>query len=250
MKLSANLKSSLCALFEVHADEDGVQRIVTPMQYSGSNDNVVIRVRPMATGIQIDEAGDAAMYAALAGGNTESERLTRWAKTLEETSPVRIDADEVLLATTAESRLVPAYIFRVAEAAQQFYALATARAPRRENVLKTRLEMSIRRACEASLVQFESNASLPIAGDFVADYLIHGDQPLIVIAASGVQRLLEAELIHMQYQTEKREGLIIAVVDSQQSVGAKQFERANYYTTKTLAYNERYFESLISSHLH
>jgi len=129
MKPVTDLKSSLCALFEVlvdeHADENNVQRIVTPMQYGGSHDHIVIRVRPTSTAIQIDEAGDAAMYAALAGGNTASEHLARWAKALAETSPVRIDADDVLLATTTDPHRVPGYVFRVAEAAQQFYTLAT-----------------------------------------------------------------------------------------------------------------------------
>jgi hypothetical protein len=87
-----------------------------------------VRVRPMATCIQIDESDDAAMYAAVAGGNTKSANLASWAKALAEISPVRIDANEVMLATTIDQRLVPAYVFQVAEAAQQFYALATASA--------------------------------------------------------------------------------------------------------------------------
>jgi len=82
----------------------------------------------MATYIQIDEGDDAAMYAALAGGNTKSTNLASWAKALAETSPVRIDANEVLLATTTDQRRVPEYVFREAEAAQQFYTLATASA--------------------------------------------------------------------------------------------------------------------------
>ena len=83
----------------------------------------VVRDCPMATYIQIDEADDAAMYAALAGGDTKSRCLSRWAEA--EISPVRIDANEVLLATTTDQRRVREYVFRVAEATQQFYALAT-----------------------------------------------------------------------------------------------------------------------------
>jgi len=132
MKPVTDLQLSLCVLFgaqvDEYTDENNGQRNVTPMRYSESRDHIVIRVRPTPTAIQIDEAGDAAMYAALAGGNTATEHLARWAKALAETSPVRIDANEVLLATKTDQRWVPEYVFRVAEAAQQFYALATASA--------------------------------------------------------------------------------------------------------------------------
>ena len=132
MKPVTYLQSSLCVLFgaqvDQYTDENNVQRIVTPMRYSESRDHIVIRVRPTPTAIQIDEAGDAAMYSALAGGNTGTEHLVRWEKALAETSPVRIDADDVLVATTTDPHRVPGYVFRVAEAAQQFYTLATASA--------------------------------------------------------------------------------------------------------------------------
>ena len=56
MDLTPGLKHTICALFEVHEDSSTVQRIVTPFEYPGSNDKVVIRVRQRAHGFEIDDA--------------------------------------------------------------------------------------------------------------------------------------------------------------------------------------------------
>ena len=41
--------------FEVHPDEDGVTRVVTPLEYVGSGDKIVVRVRPDGHGYSIDD---------------------------------------------------------------------------------------------------------------------------------------------------------------------------------------------------
>lgn len=57
MVITSDLKRAICSLFEVYADEDGVQRIVTPLEYPGSNDRIVVRVRQSGDGqgFKIDE---------------------------------------------------------------------------------------------------------------------------------------------------------------------------------------------------
>lgn len=248
MELTTSLKRTICSLFEVHSDENGVQRIVTPLEYSGSGDKVVIRVRPSGDGFQVDENGDAALYASMADGEVESEAVNRWAGDLCGYSPVSIGEDGVLFAITDDAQLLPSYIFRVAEAAQQLYALTTSRHPRRASQLKAQVAQAVHRASQISGFSCQNDVSLPIAGGFVADHLVESEIPLIVIAATGIQRLLEAEIIHMQYRLEKAPGIVIAAVESQKSVGAKQFERANYYTGKTVAFNPDHFETLIKSY--
>ena len=57
-------------------------------------------------------------------------------------------------------------------------------------------------------------------------------RPLIVIAASSAARLLEAEVIHMQYLYTQQPGFVLAIAESEQAVGKKQFKRANFYTGK------------------
>lgn len=73
-----SLKSAICALFEVFPDEKGIQRVVTPIEYSGTGDQIVVRVRPTPSGFQIDENSEAGFYASMAGGDTESGILSRW----------------------------------------------------------------------------------------------------------------------------------------------------------------------------
>lgn len=249
MELTSSLKQAICSLFEVHADEDGVQRVITPMEYSGSSDRIVIRIRPSPDGFSVDENGEASLYASMAGGDSSSESVLRWAEEMEEYSPVRIGDDDMLTASTNDQRLIPSYIFRVAEYAQQMYALSMSRTPRQASQLKELVSKAVDEASKSSGATYESNVTLPIAGDFVADHVINTESPLIIIAATGIQRLLEAEIIHMQYRIEKAKGIIIAAVESQKSVGIKQFERANYYTGKTVAFNPSDFGMLLQSYM-
>jgi len=76
------LKQSICALFEVHQDTSQLQRVVTPLEYPGTNDKVVVRVRERAGFYQIDENVEAALYASMLGGDTESETIERWTQEL------------------------------------------------------------------------------------------------------------------------------------------------------------------------
>lgn len=250
MELTTNLKQAICSLFDVHADEHGVQRVVTPLEYSGSGDRIVVRVRPVDGGYQVDENGEAALYASMAGGDVAADVVARWAEEMPGRTPVTFNDDETLAAIARDERLVPSYIFRVAESAQQLYALASARPPRQASKLKEMVAIAVRDAARSMGLSYESDVPLEIAGDFVADHIIETQTPLIIIAASGIQRLLEAEIIHMQYRMDKIPATVIAAVESQKSVGgAKQFERANYYTGKTVTFNPSHFESLIKSYL-
>jgi len=248
MEVTTSLKQAICALFEVHQDELGVHRVVTPLEYSGSGDRVVVRVRPTTTGYQIDENGDAALYASMAGGDASSEAVLRWSEGLDGQSPVRLSDDELLVAFASDERPIASYIFRVAEAAQQLYALATSRQPHHISDFKARVTRAVEAAAASTGFAYDSDVALNISGDFVADHVISTPTPLIIIAASGIQRLLEAEIIHMQYRVEKIPGTVIAAVESQKSVGTKQYERANYYTGKTVTFNPTDFESLIKSY--
>lgn len=238
MVMAADLKRKICSLFDVVDDEKGIQRIVLPLEYPSTGDSVVIRVRPQENGtFRIDDAGDASLYASMAGGDTDCDSVHRWMEEARElSSPVYYD-DDTLVAEATTQDLVAPYIFRVAEAAQQLFALSTSRATRQASDFKLRLSDVFAAAAEELHFNYEADVELPIAGGLHADFLVPGDRPLIVIAANSLPRLLEAEIIHMQYQLLKRPGFVLAVAESQASVGKKQFERANYYTDKTVSFN-------------
>lgn len=238
MEVTLDIKRAICSLFEVHPDEGGVQRIVTPLEYVGSGDKVVVRVRPEGAGYRIDESGESAMFAALSGGDVESDTVTRWAEDLAEATPVRFLAkDEVLYAETQDQRLIPPYVFRVAEAAQQLHAIATSRTDRRVSDFKARVAEIVAEVVRQFHVPHQADVELPIVGGLRADHVIGDTSPMILIAANSPARLLEAEVIYMQYRAERKPGMVVAIAESQAAVGRKQFERAGYYTSRSLIFN-------------
>ena len=251
MELIEDLQHKICSLFEVYSDANGVKRIVTPLEYPGSGDKIVIRIRPTPNGFSLDENGEAALYATMAGGDIESDNISRWAEELSKYSPAHYSIeDEQINLFTKDNRLIAPYIFRVAEAAQQLFAIATSRTERQANDFKERVKEVVSQTAAKLNLAFETDYSLPITGGLIADYYIDAPVPLIIVAAASATRLLEAEVIHMQYKLSKRVGFILAVAESQAAVGKKQFERANYYTGKTVNFFPHDLEQLIIQQMH
>lgn len=251
MELVDNLKSMICSLFEVHTERNGMQRIVTPLEYPGSGDRIVVRIRPLKNGFQLDENGEAALYASMAGGDTDTDGIDRWSTELGTYSPARFDAEEqIISAFTSNQRLIAPYIFRIAEAAQQLFAISTSRTERHSSDFKDRVKKVVADAAIKLQLPYEADYLLPIAGGLIADHYINAKTPLIIVTATSATRLLEAELIHMQYQVEDTGGFVLAIAESQASVGKKQFERANYYTGKTVSFSPHDLVPLIKSLVH
>jgi hypothetical protein len=251
MELTASLKRTICSLFEVHADTNGVHRIVTPLEYPGTGDSVVIRVRPTNGGYVIDENGESCLYAGMAGGDTQSAAIERWSSEFSNLGPACLCDDEVIRATTLDERNIAPYIFRVAEAAQQLYGIATSQAERQSNSdFRDRLANALTEIAAEIGIKLRSDVKLPIPGDLFADHVIDASTPLIIIGASNPTHLLEAEVIYMQYKVQKISGYVLAIAENQQAVTKKQFERANYYTDKTVAFDADSLKSMIAASVH
>ena len=219
-----------------------MQRVVTPLEYPGNHDQIVIRIRPATNGFHIDENGESAFYAGMNGGDIESESVARWVEDLQ--VPVKF-SDEIISAFAPNERLVAPYVFRVAEAAQQLHAIATSRVDRQASDFKERVGQMIQEIASQTDLKLESEVELPIAGGLKADHVLGGSCPLIIIAATSPTRLLEAEVIYMQYRSEQKRGYVLAVVENQSIVGKKQFERAQYYTNKSVIYNPLAFRQMV-----
>ena len=245
MGITLNLKQEICSLFEVHADDNGVYRIVTPLEYPGINDQIIIRVRPSDGGFLIDENGETSLYASLNGGDIESDPIERWAIEKASLSPVKFTDDERIIAYTKEEKFIVPYAFRVAEAAQQLFAISTARHDRQMSDFKERVAQVIKEISIENNIHLETDVELPIAGGLKADHVLGEDLPIIIITATSATRLLEAEVIYMQYRAEKKPGYILAVAEDQAAVGKKQYERAAYYTDRTVIYNSSVFHQFI-----
>ncbi|SFJ06868.1 hypothetical protein [Nitrosomonas sp. Nm34] len=242
-----NLNRAICSLFEVHAGESGVQRIVTPLEYPGSKDQIVIRVRPSKNGdgFFIDENSDASLYASMSGGDIESESVVRWADEISLYSPVQFTAEEKLVVFANKEELIAPYIFRVAEAAQQLFAIATSRTTRQINDFKERVRQVIEEIAASKNMPWHTDIELPISGGLKADHMLGEDYPLIIITATSAARLLEAEVIFLQYQAQQKKGYILALAEDQEVVGKKQYERAAYFTNKTVIFSQEALRQLI-----
>lgn len=246
MKIRSTLQHDICALFDVAETGNGGCCIVTPMQYSGSNDHVVIHVRPENTGWKIHDNGDAVLNANLLGFDTGTDALERWATELKGNAPVVYDPQsECLIAHAGDERLVAPYVIRVAEAAQQLFSIATQRHDRRPSNFKEQLADVVASVAAQLHRHISYDHELPIAGGLKADFVIEAPSPLIIIAATSAARLMEAELIFMQLRHQQLPGFVLAIAENPQAVGRKQFERANYYTGKTVSFDPRHLAELV-----
>ena len=244
--IGTKLKHSICSLFEVFDDEQSVKRVVTPLEFAKTGDAVVVRIRPMEDGtFLVDENGDAAFFASMAGGETDSDSVARWIAELDERITV---IDDVVSIRVSNEDLIASSIFRVAETAQQLFALATSRTTRQTSDFKSRVAAVFEKAAIEHGLQYDVDVELPFAGGMEADFVLHAERPLIVIAANSLPRLLEAEIIHMQFKLHHRKEMVVAVTESQAAVGKKHFERANYFTDKTVSFDAENMLQLLTHH--
>lgn len=163
-----NLQAELGSLFEVHAEEHGAQRVMTPFEFPGTGDRIIVRVRHHKEGYLIDENGEACFRANMAGGDTESDEIARWAEALASYGCVNLLKDETLAATTHDARQVALLTLRVAEAAQQLYAISTACTDPRSGDFATQLANLERVARKSLKVPFNSGVVLPGSGRVAA----------------------------------------------------------------------------------
>ncbi len=250
MKIRTSLKHDICSLFDVTETEVDGWCVVTPMQYSGLNDHVVVHIHPVEQGWEIHDNGDAVLNANMLGFDTDTDALDRWIEDLKGSSSVSYDAQtERLSAIAGDDRLLAPYVFRVAEAAQQMFSISTQRQERRANNFKEQVSEVVTSVAAMLGRQIAYDHDLPIAGGLKADFVIQGSSPLIIIAATSVARLMEAEIIFMQLRHQKEPGFVLAIAESPQSVGRKQFDRANYYTGKTVSFDRNHLAELVKDRL-
>lgn len=244
--IGASLKRSICRLFDVVDDEQNVKRVITPLEFAKTGYAVVVRVRPLEEGkFLIDENGDAAMFASMSGGETDSDSVGRWVADLD--CGLTFADDVVSIQVDTEDAIAPG-IFRVAETAQQLFAIATSRANRQTSDFKSRVAAVFEKAALEHGIHYDVDVELPFAGGMEADFVLHAERPLIVIAANSLPRLLEAEIIHLQSQRHNRKEMVVAVAESQAAVGKKHFERANYFTDKTVSFDPENMLQLLTQH--
>lgn len=224
------LRALLCGAFRI--SQEGQSLLVhTPFGLDFSDD-LVLRLRPDGESMRVDDNGDTLLSLSMAGVVPDADRVRDIAPSIE------IDeADGSLIAHAASLDAVADAVFAVASAALRVHGACRPR-PRaetsdfRDRVLSMLSEVAI----EAGVLM-EIDQVVEEAGSLTADAVLGITNPLLVIAATSVERLMEAELIFLRRQLGKVPGFVCAVVPSAKLIGQKHFSRANYYTDKALEFD-------------
>lgn len=98
-------------------------------------------------------------------------------------------------------------------------------------------------------VEYRQDVPVDESGSLMVDVYIASPTPLMVVAATSIQRLMEAEIIWLDAAHRREPAYVLATVESAQAVGISQYTRANYYTDKTVEFASPALRNLVSSRL-
>lgn len=225
------LRHLMCGKFDIR-EEDGVLLLRTPFGLD-FGDDLVIRVRPKGSGFQVDDNGETWLSLLMNGTAPDPDRVQ------DVKGAVDLDQEDgtLLVCVPTTSELADA-IFRVTSASIRVHATFRPRGRAEPSDLKERVVSLLTEVAQEEGVILRLDEIVDETGVLAADAILGEEAPLIVIAASSVERLMEAELVFLRRQMLQRRGYVLAVVSSSQAIGRKHFSRANYYTDKTLEFDD------------
>ena len=226
----ALLRALLCGAFQID-QEDDTFLVRTPFGVD-FNDDLVVRVRPDGQAWRVDDNGDTLLALALAGSAPDSERVAELAPDVEFD-----DGDGSLIARPENPTDIAAAVFAVAGAALRVHGACRPRLRPAPNDFRERVLAALSEVAAETGVVLRLDQVVEEAGSLVADAVMGESSPLLVIAASTVERLMEAELIYLRRKISNTPGFVCAVVPSAKAIGQKHYSRANYYTDKALEFD-------------
>jgi hypothetical protein len=229
------MKLNICKDFVVAPTEYGA-RVITPFRFP-DNDHVVVWVKKSPNGFQIDDNGEAALRLASDNVDVDSDRVQAWLEALPHMLGVRWNDTDESLATTANASTLEEQIIAVTQAAIQMSALSALRQDRGHNDFKEKVVAVLQEIANEGGFEIERDKPTDEAASFIADVWLKLAKPVAVVAASTVQRLLEAEVMYMDAKSRGAPFTVLALVESVKAVGVKQYTRANYYTDKTVEFS-------------
>ena len=224
------LRQVLCSAFRISQEADSLL-VHTPFGLD-FNDDLILRVRPEDGGFRIDDNGDTWLALSMAGATLDVDRVNELA------GGVEFDEDDgSLIAHSASPVLVADALFKVVGAALRVHGACRPRPRPQPSDFKERVVSLLEEVAKESGVPLALDQMIEETGFLMADAVLGVEKPLVVIAATSVERLMEAELLYLRRQISRRAGYVCAVGPSAKSIGAKHFSRANYYTDKTLEFD-------------
>lgn len=228
-----NLRT-ICQRFAWMATEDG-GHLVTPWRYD-DGDHVVVFARRHGAGWRVDDNGEGLFRLAGAGIDPESERVRARLKALPQLLGVYLDDDgECLYATAATADLETAAL-AVAEASAQLQFFSSLCQARQPSGFRERIVSIVEEAAREVGIESRRHVAADESQSLFVDVYLCSPTPLMVIAATSPQRLMEAEIIWLDAARRGESVYVLAMVESAQAIGVTQYTRANYYTDKTVEF--------------
>ena len=240
---------NICKLFNIRMNvEAGVSLIETPLTYVGTNDNVVIHVKELPNNrYLIDDGGNADWFASTAGYDFKSTSTDFFIKSHESLLGVKINENGEVYTISDGEDAVSLSILRVAQCSASLHSTVVFRQQKSESTFKKDLRDAILSVMDQDEVV--ERYEVPNSHNVIVDYKLqrNNSNPVYIIAASEKARLLEAELLGVQLQSQKSSAKIIAVVESQNKVSQTEFERASYFVDKALVFNKTQMPDMLKT---
>lgn len=231
------MKLSLCRDFTVVETDYGA-RVLTPFRFP-DHDQVVVWAKRGTHGYSLDDNGEAALRLASDGVDVNGERVQAWLGSLPSYLGVRWDEQAEMLVSSATEQTLEEKVLAVAQAAIQLSALTALRQERAHSDFKAKVLEALAAIGRELSIPIELDVATDESGHFVADAVLRTAKPVAIVTATSVQRLLEAQLMWFDAK-QRRSGLyVLALVENAQTIGNKQYTRANYHTDKTVEFAGR-----------
>lgn len=240
------IKNSICALFDVQQDGDTLV-VSTPLNTSGE-DKVHIYITPTENNLwRIDDNGETAFAAAMAGVNTRTEQFkTAVEASIYGSSPLLTwDDDDEFFSIVTNFHDIGVNCLALAHAASRLYlSTTTPKKIKEKSDFKERIVGIINSIAEETKLDIEIDT--PVTNDLlIADCRLDTPVPTYVVVATSAIRLGDAELMHSRLQLAQEPGYVLAVVEDVKSVGKSHYTRATYLTDKTVQWDSLMFNALI-----
>lgn len=227
----AVLRALLCGAFEISQDSDSLL-VRTPFGLD-FNDDLVVRVRPDGETFRVDDNGDTLFSLSMSGIVPDADRVSELAPSIEYDSD-----DGTLIARPNSAEGIANAVFAIAGAALRIHGACRPRQRAVPTDFRERVIAALQDVAKETGVSLLIDQVVEEAGSLVADAVLGDAKPLLVIAATSVERLMEAELIFLRRQINGSPGFVCAAVPSAKAIGQKHYSRANYYTDKALEFDD------------
>ena len=246
------LKINICELFEISPSKSNSMTLIkTPFEFEGTNDKVVVRVRPVSSGgYDLDDGGDTTWFLATGGyqfdpkGSATSSIL----ENIKESFNVELDNEcEILQMHVNKESDLPQAVINLVQASTLLFGTISSRIERAASTFKEDLRTALYEIAEENHVQLEENPEVSNCHGLRADYLLKtkDSAELYLFAASDKARVMESSVAYLSLYTNLEERKtspipkVMLVVESQSKVGKETYERAGYFSDRCIVYDKQ-----------